>query len=70
MALKLKKPLNIKERLLKMQLATHRDIAHRFGMSTHTVAKLLDGEPVRPATIKRVASELGMELSEIATFAD
>ena len=69
--MKLKAPLTIKEKLLKRrQVATHKEIAAALGMSNHTIAKLFAGEPVRPATIRRVAVELGVDISDIATFVE
>lgn len=68
--MKLKQPLSVKEKLLKQhQAATYREMAAALGMSNHTIAKLFAGDSVRPSTIRRVALELGVEISEIATFA-
>lgn len=67
--MKLKAPTIVKEKLLqRRQVATHKEIARILGMSNHTIGKLFAGEPVRPATIRKIAAVLEVELGDIATF--
>ncbi len=69
--MKLKQPISVKEKLMKRRnLATIKDIARELKMSNHTVAKVLSGEPVRPATIQKIAAALEVTMGDIATFVD
>lgn len=68
--MKLKQPATIKEKLMKQrEVATMKEIAKVLGMSNRTVAKVLAGEPVRPATIRKIATMLDVTIGDIATFA-
>ena len=69
--MKLKQPINIKEKLMKRRnLATIKAIAKELRMSNNTVAKVLAGEPVRPATIQKIADALDTSMGDIATFVE
>ena len=69
--MRLKQPSAIREKLMKRrQVATMKEIGKILKMSNHTVAKVLAGEAVRPATIRKIASELEVNIGDIATFVE
>jgi transcriptional regulator with XRE-family HTH domain len=69
--MRLKQPNTVREKLLKRrQVATIKEIAKLLKMSNHTIAKVLSGGSAKPATIRRIAGELGVSLGDIATFTE
>lgn len=68
MEMKLKNPSQLKDKLMKANdWLTIADMASGMKMSNHTIAKVFDrGEPVKPATIRKIAEFMGVGPYEIA----
>lgn len=68
MEMKLKNPVQVKDKIMRANnWLTHADIASGLRMSNTTVAKVFDrGEPVNPATIKKIAKVLNVNPYDIA----
>ena len=67
--MKLNNPSKVRQMLAeKMKWLTIEEISVGLDMSTRTVSKALSGKPMRPATVKRFSTQLGVDPTDIATF--
>lgn len=67
--MKLRQPDVIREKLAKHGgWLTVKEMAKGMRLAPNTVGSALRGEPVRPDTIRTIASTLGEEPTAIATF--
>lgn len=69
MYMKLKDPKQLRQMYAeRCKWYTIDDIAKGVDVSNKTVSKALLGQPMYPATVKKFAERLGVEVTDIASF--